>query len=67
MSSNKNKKVDITRIEKRGEWYKVEGVVGDKKVSIDIPAPTVERLPDKQARDLMRRSIYGQSQADKEG
>lgn len=66
MSKNKDE-VGITRINKRGEWYTIEGVSGGKKVSIEIPASTIDTMPEKKARDLMKRSIYGQSQVEDRG
>lgn len=51
--------VDLTKVEKRGEWYHVEGVAAGKRESVDIPAPSVEGRSRNDAEGLFRRSIYG--------
>ncbi len=54
-------KVDLTRIEKRGEWYKVEGRVKGRKIEVDIAAPDTESKARREAESLMRRSVFGAS------
>jgi hypothetical protein len=51
--------VDLTKVEKRGDWYRVEGVVAGKRESVEIPAPSVEGRSRQDAEGLFRRSIYG--------
>ena len=59
-------KVDLTRVSKRGDWYTVEGYVKGRKTSVDIPAPSVESKTRREAEALMRRSVYGVAQSEKE-
>ena len=59
MNFDGREKVDLTRVTKRGEWYRVEGVANGKQGRVDIPAPSVEGRSQKDAEGLFRRSIYG--------
>ena len=58
-------KVDLTHVDKKGEWYKVEGYVDGRKVGVEIPAPTIESKTRREAESLMRRSLYGTAQSEK--
>lgn len=58
--------VDLTRVEKRGDWYTVEGYVKGRKSSVDIPAPSIESKTRREAESLMRRSVYGASRSDRD-
>ena len=51
--------VVITARTKRGEFYEIQGLVGGKKVAVEIHAEHVERRPLKEAEALMKRSLYG--------
>ena len=55
-------KAEVTRVSKRGDWYTVEGYASGKKVSIDVPAPSIDGASRREAEALMRRSLYGESQ-----
>lgn len=59
-------KVDLTRIEKRGEWYKIEGRVKGRKTVVEIAAPDIESKSRREAESLMRRSVYGVDRSEKE-
>lgn len=58
--SNDPRKVEITKVNRRGDWTTVEGVAAGKKVSVDIPNPTV----DKGGEALMKRSLLGTALSD---
>lgn len=60
---------DVTHVGKKGDWYTVEGVskATGQRVSVDIPAQTIESLGRKAADALMRRSLYGESLAKRDG
>lgn len=48
----------MTEVNKNGEWYTVKGRASDGKiVSVDIPAPSVEKLSRGDAQKLFERSI----------
>ena len=56
--------VEITRVDKRGDYYTVEGVDRrtGKKSSAEVPAPSLEGFRTRRdAEAYMRRSIYGVS------
>jgi hypothetical protein len=59
--------VEITRVDKRGDWHTVEGVVKGKKVQAHIPAPSLEGRPRKDAEALIRRSLFGVSRMEDSG
>jgi hypothetical protein len=54
-----SKNVEITRAEKRGDWYSVDGVANGKRVHVDIPAPSVEGRGKSAGERLMKRSLLG--------
>lgn len=58
--SNPSDNVHITKVDKRGDWVSVDGVVNGKKVHVDIPAPSVAQGGEK----LMKRSLYGTAISD---
>ena len=58
-------KVDLTHVNKRGEWYTVRGVIKGLETSVEIPAPTIESKTRREAEALMRRSLYGTAQSEK--
>jgi hypothetical protein len=52
-------KVGLTRVEKKGDYYRVEGVVEGKKVHAHIPSPSVDGQSRANAEALMRRGLLG--------
>ena len=53
------KGVEITDRKKEDGWYKFEGVVDGKRVSVDVHAKDVESRSRKDAESLAKRSLYG--------
>ncbi len=48
----------MPEVEKKGDWYRVRGTdSAGRAQSVDIPAPSVEKLSRKEAEALFRRSI----------
>ena len=60
-------KVDITRVAKRGDHYHVEGVAEGRKVSVEIPAPSVEVNRSKDVEAYMRRGLLGTKRMEDRG
>ena len=58
-------KVDLTKVDKRGEWYTIKGMIKGRETSVEIPAPTIESRTRREAESLMRRSLYGTAQSEK--
>lgn len=52
-------KVTVTRVEKRGDYYRVEGVAEGSKVHAHIPAPSIDGQRRDHAEALMRRGLLG--------
>ena len=50
-------KIEVERVQKRGDWYVVEGIVNGHRTSVDLTSPSVERQPEKDAREYMKRSL----------
>ena len=66
-SYNPKDKVEITRVNKRGEHYTVEGVAEGKKVTVHIPAPSVERSDRREVEAYMRRGLLGTKRMEERG
>jgi len=60
-------RVAITKVDKRGDWYTVEGVADGKRVSASIPAPTLESRAKGRDAALIRRTLLGTSMMDTDG
>ena len=55
--------VEVVRADKRGDYLRVEGVAQGRKVSVDIPVPSLETFKSDSAREAyMRRSLLGTKQ-----
>lgn len=59
-------RVTIINVDKRGELLVVEGVVEGKRVSVELGAHVQEGRSRQQMEALMRRSLYGTAQLEKE-
>lgn len=53
--------VHITKVDKRGEWHTVKGIVAGKEVTAHIPAPSLDGRQRKDAEALIRRTLLGTS------
>ena len=61
-------KVEITKVDKRGDYHHVEGYAEGKKVSIHVPAPSLSQF--KTTRDgeaYLRRSLLGTKRMEEQG
>ena len=56
----------VESIRKRGDYYTVTGYVDGRKVSCEIPAPTVEERSSKDARALAERSLKTTARVEKD-
>lgn len=56
---SRNQEVDITHVEKRGDWYVVKGVAKGEHGSVEIPAHAIEGKSKEEAAKLMKRGVYG--------
>lgn len=62
-SYDPKEKVELSKVDRRGDWTRVEGFVGGKKISADIPNPTMDQQRTrKDGEALMRRALLGTSQ-----
>lgn len=61
------KDVKLTRVEKRGEHYHVEGVAEGRRTSVVIPAPSVESQRRDHAEAYMRRGLLGTKRMEDRG
>lgn len=64
---NPKKDVTITRAEKRGEHYTIEGIAEGRKTTVHIPAPSVEGRSRESAEALMRRGLLGTKRMEERG
>lgn len=52
--------VEVTRADKRGDHLRVEGVAEGRKVSIEIPQPSLDHFKTEREREaFMRRGLLG--------
>lgn len=54
------KSVEVVRADKRGDYLRVEGVAEGRKVSIDVPVPSLESFKTERDKEAyLRRSLLG--------
>ena len=60
--------VEVTRADKRGDYLRVEGVAEGRKVSVDVPVPSLESFKtDRDREAYMRRSLLGTKRMEERG
>ena len=53
------KDVAITKVEKRGDYYRVEGIAEGKRVHMEVPSPSIDVQRRDHAEAFMRRGLLG--------
>jgi hypothetical protein len=62
------KDVKITKVDKRGEYHTVEGVAEGRKITVHIPAPSLEQFRSVKAGEAyLRRSLLGTKRMEERG
>ena len=52
-------RVDLTRVQKQGDWYHVEGVADGRRGSVDIPASHIDGNSRSIAEARLKRGVLG--------
>lgn len=62
------KDVKITKVDKRGDYHTVEGIAEGKKVSVHVPAPSLDQFKTtREGEAYLRRSLLGTKRMEDRG